>query len=249
MFKKASSYKFARLRAAAANKASLRARSSVVSISRNPISSVGQIYPAPRRGRGAEIKFLDTTVAIVFDNAGAVGTCLPINLTAQGILVNQRLANSITCKSVSLSGEIQGAGQSVATQGCRTMIVWDKQPTPGTAVTAGTILTTTDVSGNYNPSTKDRFKIIYDSRTAVGPLQIPTNAPGIPYFNPNCSPIKPVSVYRSLSTVETTMNGAAAIIANCQTNSLYLLTLGDQPNGAGVNPTLLVQCRVRYTDS
>lgn len=249
-FKKSSVYKsYQRGRATRLRQSSLMSRAATVYASRAaPISSIGQSFPRPRRGNKPEVKYLDTTIAISYDNVGAAGTCVPVNLTPQGNLVNQRTGNRITCLSISLSGEIQGAPNagSAATQGCRTLFVWDTQPTPGIVVTAGTMFTTTDVSAQYNPSEVDRFKIIYDSRTAVGPLFTPAIAP---LFNPNCSPIKPVSCYRSLKSVENVMNGAAATIATCTSNSLYLVTLGDQPfGGGGLTPTLLAQCRLRFID-
>lgn len=194
------------------------------------------------QGKSPESKFFDTNINVSMITAGSVTA---LNIPIEGTDYNNRVGRKIEMTSVSLD---MSAVQSVANFGAagsggiagvlnfRVALVYDKQPTPATAVTYQQIYNNvTSILTPYEPRLVDnieRFEVLKvwnSSLDTANRLSERMNA----YLSMNHE-------VRFNAT-----NGGT--VADITTGTLYLVVASDVTTGAN-NPDLLGVVRVRFHD-
>ncbi len=117
--------------------------------------------------QGGELKFFDTTRALVAASATGVITNSSLNLIPGGSTESERIGRKCTLKSVMLKGVVvmdAATAASEADQSLRIMVYCDKQCNGATATVAG-LIDGPLIHGFRNLSNSSRFKILYDKTT------------------------------------------------------------------------------------
>jgi len=167
---------------------------------------------------------LDTTGSITLVNGVDTGTDF-----------TNRIGRKITIKSILLQGYTETQDTDVAATLCRVMIIQDSQPN-GATPTIANIFNAATSSAPLNLTNRDRFRVIIDKWFVCG------------YYNKTATfslgdqTTRLVKKYKKCN-IPVTFSGTAATIASIQSNSLLLVTLGNQAAGAGYAFKGSVRCR------
>lgn len=184
-----------------------------------------------------EKKLVDTPSATyACDTTGSVTL---INGCAQGTDFTNRVGRKYTNVAVQLEGLVQIQDGTSGPTKARVMLVYDTQPN-GALPAITDVLTAASSVSFMNLNNRDRFRVICDWNDVIG--SIDTTAT-LAYAD---QVIKNVSIYRKVN-LETINDGVGATIADIQSGSIFLLTVGNTAAGNGAN--FIGACRVRFTDS
>lgn len=193
----------------------------------------------PRAFRRGEWKYVDTSLG--FDiNTGALGSLL--NGLQPGSSASQRIGMNCEFKSLEFRARVTSTAATGVDQYCRMLIVQDKQSN-GVAPGIGDILINASTTAPRNLANRKRFRILWDKTFAMGGN---LNAAGTPSTVPNLRNFKAYMKFRP--AIRTEYNtGVAGTIADINSNSLYLVTIGTEAAGA-TDAGLVGYIRLRYTD-
>ena len=209
------------------------------------IANPQQNGPIPRRTyMRPEVKVIDTVIPTTWDsgNSAANNVISLVSLT-NGTGINQRIGNSISCKTLEIVGGIYGgSNQSVIPQICRLMIVWDKQPDPTAVPTAPapSLLNSATPGGLINVTNTDRYTILYDKLFPIG------TASGF-FSNPGFNSARAFHINLDLKNIEVRYQTGAVFPTS---NNLVLISMTETVPGLNTNPTWVgyASARVRFTD-
>lgn len=186
-----------------------------------------------------EKKVIDTAAAsYAVDTTGSITL---INGVAQGSDFTNRTGRKSKMVTVQVAGQLGPTGGTDNSTGChaKVFVVFDTQPN-GALPTMTDILTASTSDSFMNLNNRDRFKVVAQHDVALGPFD---NTSTTAYSD---SAISLVSIYKKID-VETIYDGTTAGIADVQTGSLLLVTIGNNAAAQGYVARLAV--RVRFTDA
>lgn len=194
------------------------------------------------QGKSPETKFFDATINV---NPVTAGTVTAINLPVLGTDFNQRVGRKIEMTSCSIdlmyaqsaaAFAAAGSGDVSGVNAFRVALVYDRQPTPGTAVT---------------------YQQIYDNITSVATPYQPRLVDNIERFEVLKVWNETVDTANRLSfrmtdyikmNHEVRFNSTdGGTVADITTGTLYIVSANDVATGAN-NPVLIGVCRTRYRD-
>lgn len=165
----------------------------------------------------SEVKFVDT--ALSAQPIVSAGTVTLLNGLGLGDAANQREGISIKMKSINAKVNVS-ANATALTNVSRWIFFIDTQPN-GAAPTPADLLQTPSVNAMRNLSYTKRFKVLKDFRWT----QVATSESGMKVLSFN------IPIYNTFTRYIIGAGGGA--VADIATNSLYLLSIGDQvTNGA-----------------
>lgn len=176
---------------------------------------------------------MDTALAsYALDSTGSVTL---LNGVATGTDFTNRIGRKVCWKSVLIQGFTQPQDTTVGETLGRIMLVYDTQPN-------GALPAITDVLLNNDPTSpmqlnnRDRFKIIWDKRVVNGVYNTTaTMAVGD-------MTIREVRKYKKVN-LDTIFDGITAAIADVQSGSIFLLTIGNNAAANGYNLRCTIRCR------
>lgn len=187
-----------------------------------------------------EKKVVDTAQATyVCDTTGSVTL---MNGMAQGTDFTQRVGRKYTNVAVQLEGQIIPADNVTQLIGnkIRVMVIYDKQPNGALPVITD-VLTASTANAFMNLNNRDRFRVLIDHNTTLGGLQ--ETATQAVAASPN---VENVSVFKKVN-LETICDGTGATVADIQSGSIFLLTIGSQ--AAGLGHIFVAALRIRFVDA
>jgi len=187
----------------------------------------------PRAFSRGEWKYLDTTISSNQDTTGAMTL---INGLVPGNSASQRVGQKVEIRSIQLRLQSIVTATTGVDQVQRIILLRDGQPNgaPPTALTD--FLTPGTIYGQRALTNRKRFRILMDKTRYL-------NASGEPYSGYF---MKAYIKFRRPIVTEYNA-GVSGTIADIATNSLYLITIGQQNAGVTAGITLGT-CRIRYTD-
>jgi len=157
-----------------------------------------------------------------------------LNSVTPGDLINNRHGRSIKMSSLFLDLIVQ-PGSTTVNSTCRVFVVYDMQSNAtapnytdifSDVASVGPLDNTQGCTVPRNPSNMDRFKILYNRVISHTGTLTATGPPVVTRYH--------IKKYIKLRGLETRFNtGTAGTIADIQTGSLYLMTLGDSVATAG----------------
>lgn len=214
--------------------------------------------------RKAVLKGLDTDcqVSTILDTTNDNQQIQPLNLIAAGSGSFNRVGRKVFLHSVRVRGLItytsynNGGGSSVlSAHSARLVLVWDRQPSSGSAPAFSDIFGTTQQDGTettlsiYDPLRYDntgRFVVLHDHVQAMNPTVNTT-----PGSTDAAHYEYPVDLYISLKGLATLYSGdsSPATLSDISSGALYLVTRGTH-YASGYSSAGFQQCyaRLRYTD-
>lgn len=158
-----------------------------------------------------------------------------LNGVATGTDFTNRIGRKVCWKSVLLQGWIEPQDATVVCTLGRVMVVYDTQPN-GALPAITDVLNAATPSAPMNLNNRDRFKIIMDKRVTGG------------FYNTTATQstadqtIKEVRKYKKIN-FDTIYDGTTAAIADVQSGSLFLLTIGSQAAASGYSLICSIRCR------
>lgn len=221
---------------AAARKAVGRARALLRGRTMAP-PRTGGFWGVRQRIGSRELKSVDVDVATYV--ADTTGTVTLLNGVAAGTDFTDRIGRKIVMKSLYVSGILKNVDSISGPALCRLLIVYDNQANGAAPVITDVIKTINGVA-MINLNNRDRFRIVYDKKYALGGLDNTATqaySTGSGQFH--------IKLFRKLN-LETLFSGTTAAIGSFATGSLYMLTCSDQAAGAGGIFKLCT--RVRFID-
>lgn len=187
-----------------------------------------------------EKKLIDTAQATyALDTTGSVTL---MNGCSQGTDFTNRIGRKYTNVAVQLEGQIGPADNVTQLVGskCRVMVVYDAQPN-GALPAITDVLTAATANSFMNLNNRDRFKVLIDHNVTLGGVQeTATQAVAA------CPNVDNVSYYKKVN-LETICDGTGATVADIQSGSIFLLTIGSQ--AAGLGHIFVGALRVRFIDA
>lgn len=201
------------------------------------VANPEQPLAGPRRSyQRPESKYFDTTLTTTWNGSGGPTTVNVLNLPSQGTASNQRIGNSISCKSLEIVGSVFLGTAQISPQTCRMIVCWDHQPDPAGVVTplSPALLFNPTPDGLLNVNNTDRYTILLDRMFYITPGVTST------YTS------KPIHIYIPLKNVESRHTSGGTFPT---TNSLCIYTFGDTVAGVNTNPLWIAQARLRFIDS
>ena len=186
---------------------------------------------APRAFSGGEWKYFDGTTAAI--NMSTTGSIFCINGLAPGTAANQRIGMRVTLRSLEFRYRIVATGTALASIN-RVIVLFDKQAN-GALPAPTDILNPYATWGMRNLENRKRFKIIWDKTRFSAPVG----------GDPSRVMVHAYIKFRRGVIVEFN-NGVSGSIADIVSNSLIMLTFGD--NAATPPQIDRLQTRIRYTD-
>ncbi len=183
-----------------------------------------------RRLINTEGKFIDTPISGTTDWSGGITA---LSQVVQGLLISNRIGNSIRIQHISLRGTITEGSTAGTTT--RVILFRDLEATgSNNTATVGTLLQTTGsvnaVNSPYNNLYLDRYSILYDETvctSASGDIELP-----IAYDAPHKGHVRYV--------------GTAADAASNGMGSVYMAYLSNRTTT--LLPTVSLYARVVFTD-
>lgn len=186
----------------------------------------------PRNWTSAEWKFTDVQVNHDVNTTTALSL---LNGLVPGTGATQRIGQKIVIKSIEVRLRIYVDPNAGVRQLVRWMVVMDRQAN-GAAPTLAQILNVNTPFGLRNLENRKRFKIILDNVKYLAPLN--EEGDGC-YWHVYLKFRRPFVVEYNA--------GTAGTVADIVSNSLYMISTGDQAAGNG-DALLASYCRLRYTD-
>lgn len=188
-----------------------------------------------------ELKFVDTPLAAVA--IGTTPTLTLLNGVAQGDTALTRDGNDITATSIQFRGFAASDADTISGEVVyRHIVFWDQQAN-GAAPTAAAVLDnsviTNFVNAPYKRSTQKRFKILVDKTFVLKPQVLSPTNPGTEIIRPLFYCKKKRALSRTVK-----YNGAAATIAEIDSNSLYSMWM----SSAASSGTVTMGYRFYYKD-
>lgn len=188
-----------------------------------------------------EKKLVDTASATyACDTTGSVTL---INGCAQGTDFTNRIGRKYTNVTVQLEGIVQPQDTTTNANKYRIMLVYDAQPN-GALPAVTDVLTAATSNSFMNLNNRDRFKVLCDVNGVVGPLTVDTTATQAVGYSDMAQ--ANVRVFKKVN-LETICDGTGATVADIQSGSIFLLTVGSGTAGAASN--FVGACRVRFIDA
>ncbi len=191
-------------------------------------------------GRGAELKFFDTTVAdATQDTAGSI-SMLSANLIVQGIKENDRIGRKCRIRSIMFRGQqIMPTQTSASATGVKTRIIvyLDKQCNGATAAVLS-ILETASVNSFRNLAESGRFQIFHDRTYNM--TQIAAGGQSASNVYPEY--LKPWSFFKQCD-IPLEFGGVTGAITEVRSNNIGVLAISSD-----ATVTLGYICRVRFSD-
>lgn len=180
---------------------------------------------------------VDTAAATyVFDTTGTVTL---LNGTATGTDFTNRIGRKVNWRSFLIQGLIQVSTSPAFVSLNRIMIVYDSQPNGALPAVTDVLQQATAVSP-LNLNNRDRFRVLLDKRFALGPYNTTVSSS---VADRTCMHL---NKYRKCN-VDTIYDGTTAAIADIQSGSVFMLTIGTQP--ATSNHLFTGTVRMRFVDS
>lgn len=200
----------------------------------SPMEVAAAMAPAhgyPGGAMTSEFKAIDVANATVVQDT--VGSVTLINGCQMGSDINNRIGRQFQMRSVELHGLTFGTPATGIDQVHRVLLVYDRQAN-GVAPALADVLLAANYISPRNLNNRKRFKILMDHKVVI-------NAVG------ESGSQSEVSFYRKLRHPVEFNAGNAGTVADIQSGSLYLLTVGNA--GAGVTAgSFNFYTRVRFTD-
>jgi len=162
------------------------------------------------------------------------------NLVAQGTDFTNRVGRVINMSSILFRYFITPENTASNSEGeiVRILLVYDMQSNSTTIPAITDVLNASDVLSGVKLDNRDRFKILYDKRTAMRGVTFTaaavTGGDPQPFFKEKFFKVNLDTVY----------SGTGGTIGNIATGSLLLYFVGN----VGSTNTLTHYCRVRFTD-
>lgn len=194
--------------------------------------NVGVRYGGYINPQREEFKTKDTSISQVQDTTGALTL---VNGVARGDDIGDRTGRKVIIKSIEahfISGVTSATGVD---QYQRLILFVDHQPN-GAAPAATDLLVSNSYQSLKNLDNRARFTILYDRVYAL-------NAAG-----ESGSKIVLPTYYKRVNIPVIFNSGDAGTIADIQTNSIYLLSVGSEAAGNTAGSTV-GRVRIRYTDA
>jgi len=198
-----------------------------------------------------QLKCFDVTLTNLTLNSTAQITFL--NTITSGSDINNRVGDRIKLKSLEITIFMARTGNvgSGGGERLRIMLIYDRQPVPGTSPAIAQILqdTTgaTDAHSMLNIDNRDRFRVIRDWRWAV-PDSIIASGSSIPFTVWDTSyggPRNNTHAYVNLKDLPTVYERGDT---NVHTGAVYILGMGTTASGSE-SFTADFQSRIRYRDA
>lgn len=189
------------------------------------------LYVPPSRG---EWKHIDVyTGSIVADTTGALGL---INGCIQGADAINRIGRQITMRTVQINGLSSVTSATGLDQTHRVLIVYDSQPN-GAALTIAQVLDTTAANVTLalrNTNGIRRFTVLMDK---------------VVRLNSNAEPGGAIAwrLYRRINLPVVFNSGNAGTVADIDTGSMYLISVGNLGAGATAG-SLVANIRIMFED-
>lgn len=171
---------------------------------------------------------LDTTGSVTLVSGVATGTDF-----------TNRIGRKVCWKSILLQGYITPQGTASGPGLGRVMLVYDSQPN-GALPAVTDVLLTAHATAPMNLNNRDRFRIIWDKRVVIGAFNSATTVAIADMTS------RDVRKYKKIN-LESIFDGTTAAIADVQSGSIFLLTIGT--NAAGGSFNLLATVRARFNDA
>lgn len=189
-------------------------------------------WASPSRAGAGELKFVDTTNALVTLGAGTLAVGALCNGIVPGSGANNRIGRKIVMKSVLIRWSVALQATTVGGGSVRMMLVYDKQANATAPAVTDVLVQNTFTSPN-NLSNRDRFVVLWDEVTDSISINNNYSISG--------------KFYKKLN-LETMYNaGTAGTIGDITSGSLYVL-IGNNGGFTTAQPQITYETRVRYLD-
>lgn len=198
-----------------------------------------------------ELKYYETGPAS--QNVSTTGVISPIFVPVLGTDAINRVGRQTTMKSVQIRGFflLEGSatpatGIVAESQAYRVLLVWDKQPTPATAVTITDILNSATAQAQTNLSNRDRFRILRDHTGVFDAMVYNTTATqAVAAWGKTVQNFEYYTKFSGKTTFNATNGGT---IADISSGALYLCFIGTVAAGTDTDTNVYYTTRVRFTD-
>ncbi len=194
--------------------------------------------------KGGELKFFDTTRALVAAAAAGAITNSSLNLIPQDATESGRIGRKCVLKSVMLKGVVVmdvSAAAGEADQSLRVIVYCDKQCNGATAAAAD-LIDGPLIHGFRNLSNVSRFKVLYDKTTNCPIRAIGQSAAGT-YTTMQDS--FQFQIYKKVN-IPLEFSGATGAITELATNNIGVLIFSYTGQRL---PRIAYTCRVRFSDN
>jgi len=183
------------------------------------------------------------------------GQITPINLIRTGTSICNRVGRRIQLVSLQLDGAL-GALRTAGGDYARIMVVYDKQPSPGTATISDILLDidqaktgNTDVYSHPNPNNVERFIILRDHRVMLPSITVTgSQITAIGLVEQDVRTFT-INDYIHLNAFDTQYkaDSSPAVLGDIASGALYLVTFGTRAAGTeGFQLNLAV--RLKFVD-
>lgn len=203
------------------------------------------------RGEIKAVDFGGTTIRI--DDTGQLAT---LNTVTAGSSFYQRIGRRIELLSVEIRGNIGSVRTVTASDFCRLLIIYDRQPN-GAVPNLADVLQNVNGSGTatstayagINLNNRDRFDIIMDKKIILPTQTITAGVLTNPGWVDPVAETFNIKAFRKLGNRITQYKADTnpPVIGDIASGALYLMTVGSQPTGSE-GFQLGFSTRVRFSD-
>jgi len=184
------------------------------------------------------LKVIDTAQASYA--CDTTGTVTLLSGVATGTDFTNRIGRKVVFKSFLIQGLVNIQDNTVAANLSRVMIVYDTQPN-GALPAVTDVLLASDATAPLNLNNRDRFRVLMDKRYVTG---VTDNTATQAIADRTVA--GPLVKYKKIN-LETIFDGTTAAIADIQSGSIFLLTIGTATAGAAT--ILRATIRLRFNDA
>jgi len=190
-------------------------------------------------GRGAELKFFDTSLSFLFDTTGEVPATGQLVLIPQGVTESTRVGRKCVIKSVHLKGITQGVPGAAATFATTAYLylVLDKQANGAAAAFTDVMSTTLLATSFHNLANSQRFVVLKKMKFR----HVANSGATTALNNTNV----PFEMYKKCN-IPIEYSGTTGAITEIRSNNIFLLASSD--GQADDLVTMVGNCRVRFSD-
>lgn len=165
------------------------------------------------------------------------GTVTLLNGVATGTDFTNRIGRKVCWKSILIQGVLSYETSAQAASLSRVMLVYDSQPNGALPAITDVLLAATSTAP-LNLNNRDRFRVIMDKRVVLGQV---SNTATQSFATQSVAEVRK---YKKLN-METIFDGTTAAIADVQSGSIFMLTVGNAAN-CGI---LVASIRSRFNDA
>lgn len=169
--------------------------------------------------------------------ADTTGTVTLLNGVATGTDFTNRIGRKVCWKSILIQGYISPETVAQGPTLCRVMLVYDSQPN-GALPAITDVLLTSSATAPMQLNNRDRFKILWDKRIVLGLVS------NVATTSVADRTVAEVRKYKKIN-LDTIYDGTTNAIADVQSGSIFMLTVGATANGG----LLAVTIRCRFVDA